>query len=71
MILAIFDLQVHPILPIKFRVNWLGLVAQESKFKTDFQDGGRNSLLGFLNRTILGTSDLQVALTLPTKFRVN
>ena len=37
-ILAIFDLQVTPMLPTKFRVNW------QEKQKKDFQDGGH---LGF------------------------
>ena len=35
-ILAIFDLQVTPMLPTKFQVNWL--LIQEKMRKTDFQD---------------------------------
>ena len=43
--LSSFDLQVAPILLIKFRVN--GLSVQEKKFKIEFQDGGRGGNLGF------------------------
>ena len=39
MILAIFDLQVTPMLPTKFRVNWL--LGLEEEVKKDFQDGRR------------------------------
>ena len=41
MILAIFDLQVTPMLPSKFGVNCLSV---QEKRKIDFQDGGH---LGF------------------------
>ena len=43
MILAIFYLQMAPILPTKFQVNWpfdfqtIGLSVQEKKSKMDFQ----------------------------------
>ena len=58
MILAVFDLQVTPMLPTKFQVNWpLGL--------------GDGSHLGFLIGRILAIFDLQVTPMLPTKFRVN
>ena len=36
-ILSVFDLQVTPMLPTKFRVNWPSV--QEKKRKKDFQDG--------------------------------
>ena len=62
MILAIYDLQVTPMLPTKF-----GLSAQEMRQKIDFQDGGN---LGFPIRTILAIFALQVTTMLPTKFRV-
>ena len=60
--LGIFDLQVIPILPIKFPVNW----PFQKYIETDFQDGGH---LGFQIGMILAISDLQVAPILPTKFR--
>ena len=65
MILAIFDLQVIPLLPSKFGVNW-PFGSEEAKI--DFQDGGH---LGFPIGTILAIFDLQVTLMLPTKYRVN
>ena len=64
-ILAIFDLQVTPMLPSKF-----GLSVQEKKRKIDFQDG-RHGHLGFATSTILAIFNLQVTLMLPTKYRVN
>ena len=67
-ILAIFDLQVTPMLPSKFGVNWLSI--QEKKRKIDFQDGSHGSHLGFPIGTILAIFDLQVTLMLPTKYRV-
>ena len=51
MILAIFDLQVTPILPIKFRLNCPSI--QEKKFKIAFQDGNCGSHLVFPIGTIL------------------
>ena len=69
MILAIFDLQVTPMLPTKFES--IGLSAQEKKRKIDFQDGGHGGHLGFPTGTILAIFDLQVTPMLPTKFRVN
>ena len=65
-ILAIFDLEVTPMLPTKFGVNWLLGLGVEAK-KIDFQDGGH---LGFPIGTILAISDLQVTLMLPSKFGV-
>ena len=63
--LAIFDLQVTPILPTTFRVI-LPFISGECKI--DFQDGGRGGQL----RLRIGTIyfDLQVTLILPTKFRI-
>ena len=46
----------------------IGLLLQEKKFNTDFQDGGH---LGFPIRMILATFDLQVTSKLPIKFQVN
>ena len=45
MILAIFDLQVTPILLTKFQVN--GLSVYEEKFKIDFEDGRIAAILDF------------------------
>ena len=68
-ILAIFDLQVTPMLPSK--LESIGLSVQEKKRKIDFQDGGHGSYLGFLIGTILAIFDLQVTPMLPSKFGVN
>ena len=57
-ILAIFDLQVNPMLPAKFHVSCLSV--QEKKRKIDFQDGHHGSHLGFQIGTILSIFDLQV-----------
>ena len=65
-ILAIFDLQVIPMLPTMFRVNWL--LGSQEKRKIDFQDGGH---LGFPIGMILAIFDLQVTQMLPSKFGVN
>ena len=67
--LAIFDLQVTPMPPTKFRVNWPLGAGEEANI--DFQDGGLGGHLGFPIGTILVFFDLQVTLMLPTKFRVN
>ena len=69
MILAIFDQQVTPILPIKFRVN--GPFYQEKKLKIDFQDGNCGGHLVFLVGAILAILDLQVTLMILTKFQVS
>ena len=45
-ILAIFDLQVTPILLTKFQVNWPVDSGEEAK-KIDVQDGGHGGPLGF------------------------
>ena len=49
----------------------IGLIVQENKWKIDFQDGHRDSHLGFLIRMILAIFALQVTPMLPTKFQVN
>ena len=46
-----FDLQVTPMLPTKFRVNWPSV--QEKKRTKDFQDGRDGGHLGFPIGTIL------------------
>ena len=63
-ILAIFDLQVTPMLPSS--LESIGLSVQEKKRKIDF-DGH----LGFPIGTILAVFDLQVTQMLPSKFGVN
>ena len=64
MILAIFDLQVAPMLPSKFGVNWPFGSGEEAKNN----NGGH---LGFSIGMILAIFDLQVSLMLPSKFGVN
>ena len=62
-ILAVFDLQVTLILPIKYQVNWpfiSGEAAQNS-----FQGGGHGSHLVFQIGMILAIFHLQVAPILP------
>ena len=49
-ILVIFYLNVTPMLPTEFRVNWP--FVQEKKRKIDFQDGGYGGHLGFPIGTI-------------------
>ena len=67
-ILTIFDL-CHPMLPTKFRVNWLWVY--EKKRKIDFQDGRHDGHLGFPIGMILAIFDLQVTPMFPTKFGIN
>ena len=62
-----FDLQVTPILSIKFRV----LSIPEKPFKMDFQGGGCGGHLGFLIIIILASFDLQVTQILSFMFRVS
>ena len=69
MILAIFDLQVTPMLPSKFGVNWPFFSGEEAKI--NFQDGGHGGHLGFPIVMILAIFDLQVTLMIPSKFGVN
>ena len=68
-ILAIADLQVTPMLPIKFRASWPFGSAEEAKI--DFQDGSHGGHLGYLIRTILAIFHLLVNQMLPTNFGVN
>ena len=56
MILAIFDLQVIPMLLAS--LESIGLSIQEKKRKIDFQDGCHGSHLGFPVGTILAIFDL-------------
>ena len=66
MILAIFDLQVAPILPTKFRVNWPFGSGEEAQNRFS---RWRPSWIS--ERNDLSHFDLQVIQMLPTKFRVN
>ena len=61
-----FYLQVTPMLPTKFQVNWPFGSGEEAK--NIFLRCGH---LVFLIGTILAISDLQVTLMLPTKFQVH
>ena len=70
MILAIFHLQVTPMLPTKVFES-IGLSIQEMKRKIDFQDGCHGGHLGFPIKTILSIFNLQVTLMLPIKFQVS
>ena len=64
MILAILDLQVTPILPIKFQLNWPSI---QEKFKIAFQDGNCGSHLVFPIGTILAIFDLQITSMILTR----
>ena len=64
-ILAIFDLQVAPMLPTQLQVNW---PFYSEKSKNRFS---RWPPLGFQIGTISAIFDLQVTPMLPTKFRVS
>ena len=68
-ILAVFDLQVTTILPIKFWVKWP--FSSGEKVQNKLQDGGHDGHLGFLIWTILAIFYLQVILIFLMKFRVN
>ena len=71
MILVTFNLQVSPMLPTKFQVNW-PFSSEEGKIHVDIQDGDHSGHLGFPIGTILAFFDLQVSPMLnPTKFQVN
>ena len=59
MMLAIFDLQVTPILNLSSFKSFR-LSVHEKKFKTDFRDGDCGGHLRFLIRTILAIFDLQI-----------
>ena len=67
--LAIFDLQVTPMLPSKFGVNWPFGSGEEAKNRfSRWLHGGH---LGFPIGTSLAIFDLQVTPMLPSKFGVN
>ena len=68
-ILAIFDVQITPVLSTNFQVS--GLSVQEKKGKIDFQDSRQSGHLGFLIETILAMFDLQVTPMLPIEYQVN
>ena len=69
MILTVFDLQVAPILPIEFRVNWpLGLRSRISKYI--FKKAAVASILYFWYNDI-AIFDQPVTLVIPTKLPVN
>ena len=68
-ILANFNLQVTPMLPSKFGVNWPFGSGEEAKI--DFQDGGQGGHLGIPIGTVLAIFNLQVTQMLPTEYRVN
>ena len=61
-----FDLQVIPMLPTKFQVNWPFCSGEEAKNRFS-----RCGHLVFPIGTILAIFDLQVARMLPTKFQVH
>ena len=69
MILAIFDLQVTPMLPSKFEVNWPFGSGEEAKNRFSRWRPWRPSWI--FDGTILVIFDLQVTPMLPRKFGVN
>ena len=60
-----FDLQVIPMLPTKFQVNWPFGSGEGAKNRFPWRH------LGFPIGAILTSFNLQVTPMLPTKFRVN
>ena len=66
MILASFDVQVAPILPIKFPVSWPFGSGEEEQNRFSRRQPSWNPI-----RTILATFNLQVAPIFPTKIWVN
>ena len=68
MILVIFDLQVTPILPIKFQING---PFYSGEVEIDFQDGNCGGHLVFPIGMILAIFDLQVNSMILIKFQVN
>ena len=69
MILAFLDLQVTPMLPTKFQVNWT--FDSEEERKNRFSRWRPGCHFGFPIGTILTIFDLQVTPMLPTGFQVN
>ena len=72
-ILAIFDLQVTPMLPTMFGVNWLLGSGEEAKNRFSRWLPWRPSWISNRHnfRMILAIFDLQVTQMLPSKFGVN
>ena len=70
MILTIFDLQVS-LIYFLLSIESTDLSVQERSKKTDFQAGLHGGHLGFQPENLLAIFDLQVALILPMKFRIN
>ena len=68
-ILAVFDLQVTPMLPSNFGVNWHFGSGEEAKNR--FSRCCHGGHLGFLIGRNLAIFNLQVTLMLPSKFGVN
>ena len=68
MILAIFDLRVTAMLPIKFQVNWPFVSEEEAN---NFSRWLHGSHLGYPIGTILAIFDLEVTQMSPTKFGVS
>ena len=69
MILTTSDLQVTLILPMKF--NSIGLLFQDEKVQNRFSTWLLRQPSWISNQSDLAIFDLQVTLTLPTKFRVS
>ena len=69
MILAIFDLQVTPILPTKFRVNWPFGSGECVQIRFSRWRPMRPSLIS--DRNNLASFDLQFTPILPIKFHVD
>ena len=67
-VLATFDLQVTPMLPTKFGVNWHFGSGEEAKNRFSRQPPWYGGHLGFLIGTILAIFDLQVTPKLLSKF---
>ena len=68
-ILAILNLYVAPMPPIKF---WLNLTyGLEGNVLEEFQDGHHGDHLGYLNRTILAILNFCVTVMPPIKFWLN
>ena len=67
-ILAIFDLQVTPMLQTKFQVNW---PFSSGKVKKKIQDGRHGGHFGSRIGKILAIFYLQVTLMLPSELQVN
>ena len=68
-ILAIFDLQVNPMLPSKFGVNWPFGSGEEAKNRFSRRRPWRSSWIS--DGTIVAIFDLQVTPMFPTKYQVN